>query len=197
LIRPIVLTFLVLLLGGCTGLRPVTEDWDARRNILLQLDGWSLAGRVAVRTVDGEGGQASLNWQQASEHSELQLAGPLGSGRVELSIGPDSVHFRDASGERSLEYQGPDATEQFMTEQLGWYLPVGSARYWVMGVLDPAVPGERYFDQDGRLQSLTQRGWNIGIERFMSYGGQEMPAKLVMQNPRLRLKLAVGEWEFD
>jgi len=84
-----------------------------------------------------------------------------------------------------------------MIEQLGWYLPVDSARYWVLGVLDPAVPGERYFDQHGRLQSLTQRGWNIDIDHFMSYGGQEMPARLVMQNPRLRLKLAVGEWEFD
>jgi outer membrane lipoprotein LolB len=190
--------FLVLLQAGCTGQRAaLTEDWDARRNMLLQLEGWSLEGRVAVRTSDGEGGQASLSWQQAAQVSELQLAGPLGTGRVELTVAPDKVHFRDASGERSIEYQGPDATHQFMAEQLGWFMPVGSARYWVLGLLDPAAAGERHFDQDGRLSSLTQQGWEISIDRFTSYAGQDMPARLVMQNPRLRLKIAIGEWQFD
>ncbi len=195
--RLIVLVFMALLLSACTGLRPVSEDWDARQNMLLQLEGWSLAGKVAVRTTDGEGGQASLNWQQKAQISELQLAGPLGSGRSELTVAPDSVHFRDAGGEQVFEYQGSDATERFMTEQFGWSVPVGSTRYWVMGLLDPAVPGQRHFGEDGSLQSLTQSGWDIDIERFVRYGGQAMPAKVVMQNPRLRLKLVIGEWKFD
>lgn len=184
------------LLGGCTGLQqqaPPVNDWDQRRDGLLTIQDWSLRGRVGIKAAD-TGGQANLDWRQRNEVSRLRFAGPFGTGQVELTVAPERVTLNDKSGERSLTYNGPDAAERFMAEQLGWSLPVRSARYWVLGLLDPAAPGNRTFDDLGELQSIQQHGWTVVYERFTELGGEYLPAKLVIENPRLRLTLLTRSW---
>lgn len=186
---------LVLALSSCTTLRePAAVDWDARRDALLQEQDWRLQGRVAIRSADGEGGQASLQWRQTGEYSELQLSGPFGTGRVDLFVSPQEVRLSDADGEQSIRYTGPDAAERFMSEHLGWSFPVASARYWMRGLLDPAADGKRQFAAGGELRGLRQHGWTVSLDRFEEYGGQLLPVRLVLENPRLRLKAVISEW---
>jgi outer membrane lipoprotein LolB len=155
-----------------------------------------MQGQVAIKANRG-GGQASIRWQQLGGLSRLRLAGPFGAGQVELAIAPNLVTLTDASGERSLAYTGSDAAERFMAEHLGWSFPVHSARYWVLGLLDPASSGERRFDETGTLRSLTQYGWTVVFDRFARFDEQYLPAKLVIESPALRLRLVVRGWTRD
>jgi len=189
---------LATLLSGCTGLqkKPSTVNWEARRNALLAVDAWSMQGQIAIKASSG-GGQGSINWQQSGELSRLRLAGPFGAGQVELVIAPERMTLTDASGERSVAYTGADAAERFMAERLGWSFPVRSARYWVLGLLDPASSGERSFDPTGTLRSLTQHGWTVDFDRFAEFDEQYLPAKLVIESAELRLRLVVRGWMRD
>ncbi len=186
------------LLNGCTGLqkKPLSLDWDARRDALLAVSAWSMQGQVAIKA-DSGGGQASISWQQTDSLSRLRLAGPFGAGQVELTIAPALMTLTDASGEQTVAYTGADAAERFMAERLGWSFPVHSARYWVLGLLDPAVKGERRFDTSGTLRSLTQHGWTVNFDRYAEFDEHYLPAKLVIESADLRLRMVVRGWTRD
>lgn len=197
--RSVVICVLIVavLVGGCTGLQksPPARDWDQRRAALLTLQDWSLRGRVAIKAAAG-GGQASLDWSQRGPRSQLSLAGPFGAGRVQLTVAPERITLSDKSGEQVFAYEGVDAAERFMLEQLGWFFPVQSARYWVLGLLDPDIPGEQYFTA-GELESLQQSGWTVVYDRFDEFNGQYLPAKLMIADPQMQLKMVIRNWSPD
>jgi len=186
----------MLLLGGCSMLQKTAPaiDWEQRRSALLQLDEWAMRGRIAVRDAAGQGGQASLSWQQQAEQSELWLAGPFGAGGVQLTVAPGRVSLRAPDNVPQIDYTGPDAAERLMRDHLGWSFPVLSARYWIRGLLDPAAVGDRQFGEAGELRGLAQHGWTVSFERFAEFDGHWLPVKLVLENTELRLKAVVSDW---
>lgn len=183
------------LAAGCTSLqRGPTLSPDAREAGLLAMQSWSLRARIAVRDAEGEGGQAGIGWQQRGSGSYLDLSGPFGAGRVLLTFEPGRAAATTADGERELEYAGPDAAERFMADQIGWSFPVRSARFWVLGLADPAAEADMQRDLAGLPASLRQHGWNIGFERFGEFDGYTMPVKLRLENERFRLRMVVSDW---
>jgi outer membrane lipoprotein LolB len=185
---------LLAFMSACTSVRPMQPpEWASRNVALLELEDWNLRGRMAFKT-GNEGGQAKLRWQQVGETSLLRLSGPLGAGAYDLVWAPGRVSVADAKGERSTEYQGADAAEQFLQDQLGWSFPAGSTRYWVMGLLDPAAPGQEQFDAQGSLSGITQHGWNISYQRFVDYDGFALPTRVSMENGNASLRIVISKW---
>ena len=183
--------------AACTSVRTVgPPDWDDRRERLAATDSWQLRGRIAFQN-GGDGGQASLSWQQAGEVSRIRLAGPFGAGAYDLLWTPTRVSVADAGGEHALEYTGVGAAERFLQEQLGWSFPAGSVRYWVMGLLDPAAPGDALFSEAGMLTAIRQHGWDIGIDRYVDVDGLQLPARLKMTAGEARLRIAINDWELN
>ena len=168
-------------------------EWESRRAELLQLKDWAFNGRIAFKSGE-EGGQGKLRWRQASDSSFIRIAGPFGAGAYDLVWEPGRVSVADSAGEQSIEYQGADAAEQFLRDQLGWSFPAGSARYWVMGLLDPAAPGQEVFDEQGALQGISQHGWSISYERFNEFDGFALPRSVTMENGSARLRIAISKW---
>jgi outer membrane lipoprotein LolB len=191
-VAPIIV--LLACVSACTSLRPLSPpEWAHRQGALLAVDEWELRGRMAFKS-NAEGGQAKLRWQQAGDSSFIRLAGPFGAGAYDLIWEPGRVSVADSGGEQSLEYLGPDAAEQFLHDQLGWSFPAGSMRYWVMGLLDPAAPGDEQFDEQGALLEITQHGWSINYERFSEYDGFALPTRVSMENGSTRLRIVISKW---
>ena len=192
-------TILVIFLGlaGCTVLRPVdSPDRDQFREALLAASEWEFSGRIAVRSNTGQGdGQASLRWRQLDELSRIRISGPFGAHPYELVWTPERVSVSNADGEQSLEYRGPDAAEAFLQDQLGWSFPAGSARYWMLGLVDPNMPGEEHFDADGGLTGLSQHGWQLGFERYADVNGFLLPTRIKMLSPNASLRIVIGKWK--
>ena len=168
-----------------------TQSWEARRTAIDGLRRWSLYGRVAVQT-DRDGWSASLRWIQLEGHDYLRLIGPLGQGAYELERHPTSMLMRTADNKilRSVD------PETLMRENLGWSIPVAGLHYWVRGIPDPRSPIIALkLDDQGRMTELSQGDWQISVLGYAQQGGLELPAKLFLHTPRLKVRLIVQRWE--
>src|ERR1700691_3800377 len=77
-------------LAGCATTRPATgaaapAPWEQRLANLQQASTWQLQGRAAV-ALGKQGWQASLDWRQHADASEVHLAGPFGAGALVLAL---------------------------------------------------------------------------------------------------------------
>ncbi len=187
-----------LALDACSlrGPAPVAAvDWAAQRGQLLSLERWDLRGRIAVKGVQG-GGQGDIEWQQQGDATHIRVSGPFGAGAYEIRWDSRSLSVNSRNGEFSRNWAGPDAAQQFLAEQLGWAFPAANTRYWLLGVPDPGFPARETFSAEGRLAALDQNGWTVTYERYVEVRSFAMPAKIVLENPRARLRLVIDRWSF-
>src|SRR5206468_3132926 len=122
------------LLAGCAALpeRPPVEDpqaaWQARQVSLARLRAWDLQGRLALRNAD-EGFQASLHWVRAEDSHRIELAGPLGGGRVRLMQDKNGAELRDAKDNIYRD----SSIQQLLARTTGWDVPFEGLNYWALG----------------------------------------------------------------
>lgn len=196
--RALAVLVLVLTLPGCALRPPQPEpvaDQAARRDRLLALESWDLRGRIAVRA-GSDGGQGDLEWRQQGEHTRIRLSGPFGAGAWQLDWDPQSVTVSGRDGTVTRRWTGADATTQFLEEQLGWSFPAVSTRYWLLGLSDPGAAALETRAADGRLAVLEQSGWTVRYERYIEVAGLAMPAKIVLENARARLRVVIDRWRW-
>ena len=185
----------LLLLAGCatrTGLDlPELGDWETRQFVLADLDEWEFSGRVGVVAGD-DGFNASLRWAQDGNDFQATLSGPLGVGTVRLEGDDRRVRLTDNEGNTTLL----EDAETDLLLRYGWTIPVGSLRYWALGIPDPGLPAETAFAGDGQLESIEQGGWTVHISRYGEGGGQAMPTRLSAAGETTRVKLVIHKWSF-
>ena len=187
---------LLLLLSGCALQRPgpaTRVNWEARRAQLLQLARWEARGRIAVKTPSG-GGQGDLQWEQSGSDSRIPVSGPFGAGAYQIHWTPEALTVASRNGEFRHAYDGADAATAFLREQLGWSFPAASARFWMLGLCDPAAPGEERFDAAGELTGLQQGGWSIVYQRFADVEGQRLPTRITLEGADARVRLVIDTW---
>ncbi len=78
----------------------------------------------------------------------------------------------------------------------GWTIPVGSLRYWALGIPDPANPATFQFGDDGQLSQLEQRNWTVTISEYREGGGQLVPRRIVAVNADVKVTLFIRRWTF-
>jgi outer membrane lipoprotein LolB len=189
---------LALLLAGCApGVRlgaPV--DPAARRAILAADSAWEARGRIALKA-PGASGQGSFTWVQDGEASVLRVSGPFGAGGYEVHWTPDRLTVVSARGEVAADYQGPDAARRFLEQQLGWSLPAGNARWWLLGLPGPASPATETAGPDGLPVALVQDGWTVRYDEYRPAGTLALPRKLVLEGDAGRIRLVIDDWRLD
>ena len=146
---------------------------------------WQLDGRAAV-AVGTQGWQATLNWRQRNDASEVHLAGPFGVGALVLKRTPRAVVERRAA-ERCRAGATAGAPGVRTAAGSSALLAARSAR------------SERGFrtckrnDQD-RASQLTQDEWTIDYDRYMPVDGDLLPAHMVLSREGVRVRIAVDHW---
>jgi len=197
LIRPIALFLALAMLSACSSLQQTAtleEVANAERmRQLAELDVWTMQGRIAVKRAAGSG-QGKITWQQSGEDTDISLAGPLGSGAINIHWVPDEVVVSGADLDVQHRYTGSDAAEQFLAEQLGWPFPAASIRYWLLGMPNPDLAYTQDFGADGALLRVQQSGWQVNYERFAVVNGYVLPAKLQVESDAVRLRVIVDKW---
>ena len=174
---------------------PVTaaQPWDATRSQLQARDHFALKGKVAV-AAGKDGFSASLRWTQDGTRSQVSLEGPLGVGAVQITADGNNLSIVNSRG----DHLDSDAARADLVARLGFDPPLGSLRYWILGVPDPAVPSKEALDpQQQRLQSLEQDGWQIDYGGYMpdgASGSGSLPAKMTVQRSGVRVRVIVDGW---
>lgn len=159
--------------------------WALRLPALQQADQWGLEGRAAA-AVGSQGWQASLTWRQDGSTAEVHLAGPLGVGASILRLTPAGLSVDGKP-------PGPEVLTQ-LQGRLGFDLPLGNLRYWLLGVPDPGAAYELTRNDQDRARQMTQAGWTIDFDRYLPVAGDWLPGHLVLQREDVRVRIAVDHW---
>jgi outer membrane lipoprotein LolB len=170
------------LLSACTSLSPPRSPQEPPPL-------WASQGAIGFVSQQ-QGWSASFYWEQWRNHYRLQLYGPLGVGQILLRGSPQRVSLI-TSDQRTFTATKP---EQLLLEQTGWKLPVSNLVYWIRGLPSPRFPFKRFFDSEHRLH-LSQQGWDIRYEEFVSISQQSLPAKITLTYPGLRIRIIIRQWQ--
>lgn len=163
--------------------------WEARRAALQERDRFDLSGRIAVAAAQ-EGFNAKLRWQQQGSRSNLALDGPLGVGGVRITADGSALNVINSRGQ-PLD---SDAARQEIAARLGFEPPLQSLRFWVQGVPDPAHPADEVLDDQQRLATLRQDGWQIDYSKYTAVAGQWLPSLITLKRDDVRVRLLVDGW---
>jgi outer membrane lipoprotein LolB len=182
----------LLLLAGCATMPPQPPaDWNRAKAERQQLERWHMKGRAAVAT-ENDGWTASLAWNQEAARSELQLQGALGVGGVHVKSDGQGVEIETSKGEKINAVDATAALEQ----TIGIALPLGSLRYWLLGVPDPALPAVEELDDRGRLSRMEQDGWQATYDRYAYQNEAWLPGRLRLEKGAVRVRVIVEQWRF-
>jgi outer membrane lipoprotein LolB len=180
------------LLAACAHVAVRQNDglsFAERRARLEAITSWQMRGRLAVST--GERGyQANYRWRQDGDRLDVSVRGFLGAGAVEVRGSPAELTVTARGEQRVL--RDPEAQ---LSELLGWWMPVESLRYWLLGLPDPAFQGELDFGQATTLQTLDQRLWHVAYESYQLSDGMLVPRRIDMRHDALELRLTVDAFE--
>lgn len=193
------LALLLLTLAACTTAPPlpaVDGGERAFRERLAELaayEEWGLSGRVSVR-VDDRGWHAALDWRQRDDGYRLNLFGPFGRGLAQIDADGSGVTM---TTEDERVVTAADADE-LVYRELGWPLPVGGLRDWILG--RPAAGAGREYeitiDSWGRPGWLRQDGWEIEYRRYDGDLCPTMPDRLRLTRDGVTVTIVVDEWRF-
>jgi outer membrane lipoprotein LolB len=185
----------LMLIMGCAALAacattrqappPSATAWDQRVADLQTARAWQLDGRAAV-AVGTQGWQATLDWQQRADSTEVHLAGPFGVGALVLRQSADGLSLNGAPPS--------DAVLAQLQAKLGFELPLDHLRFWLLGVPDPSAAFELMRNAEDRALQLTQSDWRIDYDRYMPVSGDSLPAHLVLQRDSVRVRIVVDHW---
>lgn len=183
---------LCVVLAGCAT-RPLQQrplDAAAQQAVLLQLQGFSLAGRAALPT-----GSASVDWQQQADVSKVKLSGPLGVGSLQLEYSGSQLKLQSSRGLRLMD----DEAEEVLVRELGFVPPFDALRYWIRGLPAPGdAAAKEARDAEGMLLEIEQLGWRVRYDRRVVVntraGALQLPQKFTATRDALQLKLVVDRW---
>lgn len=195
-VLPVLLT--AGLLGGCAareGLSPGTFTPAEQAAVLLASPHWEVRGRMALKT-PGNSGQGSFVWMQDRDQTVLRLAGPFGTGAVELHWGPEGLLVQGSQGEVRVSAGSPGAAEALLEDRLGWSLPLAQTPFWLRGLAGPGSPAEETRTGEGRPARLVQDGWQVRYSGYRADGRLTLPRQLELENGARRIRLVIVDWQF-
>ena len=188
--RRVLLLLCSAMLAACVTTRPAPPptalSWEQRVGGLQKTADWQLDGRAAV-AVGTQGWQATLNWQQHGELSEVHLSGPFGIGALVLKRSPEGLSLNGAPPS--------DAVLAQLQEKLGFELPLEHLRFWLLGVPDPSAAFDLKRNAQDRASQLIQSDWNIEYDRYLPVAGDVLPAHATLSREGVRVRIAVDRWQ--
>ena len=164
-------------------------SWTEQRTTLLAQSQFRFNGRIAVAS-GNEGFSGGIDWQQQADHSTLQLRGPLGAASVQAEFDERDVSLRLNDGGELRGARARDA----LAQALGFDAPLASLAFWLRGCDDPRFAAETSLDEDNRLATLSQQGWQISYENYQRHGALWLPQRLTVRRDAVRIRVLIQAW---
>lgn len=156
---------------------------------LAQIKSFALKGRLGVVT-QKQGFSGGIDWQHAADTDNVDVYSPVGGKVANISKIATGVTLTKQDG-RSLTAQ--DA-ESLTETTLGFKLPLSGLSDWALGKPTTNNINNSTWDENGRLLTLKQDGWDISYENYADNEGIFLPNKIVLKSEKVNLKLLVEKW---
>ena len=190
---------LPLLLAACVpapairlhGDASLMHEQEAREQALRGSEHWTLQGKLGVSN-GKDGGSGTLTWTQNGDRYDFVLRGPITGRSFRLTGGPEGALLEGLDGG---PLRGPDA-EALMQRALGWEVPLGDLRAWVLGLRADSGPAELSFGAN-RLPSLLQQdGWSVDYRQWDPVHQPPLPKIVFAGKGTYKVKLSIESWSF-
>ncbi len=179
---------LIVFTVGCATVpeRQLDDFQLAAMQYLQQQKSWSFEGRLALAH-ESDSVSASILWRHLEHRDDIELVGPLGQGRLLISVEGGRVVVDD--GEVRNEFSG--SPDDVLAKQLNVHMPVNALRFWVLGVNEP---GADFVEQPG---GFFQSGWLVRYREMQRVDSRILPKKITVQKDKTRIKLIVDQWDLS
>jgi outer membrane lipoprotein LolB len=166
----------------------------AREQQLANASHWTLQGRLSISDGSGHGGAGGFTWRQDGDRYTFEIRGPAISGtNFRLTGGPDGALLE---GMREGPLRGPDA-EALMRKAVGWEVPLGDLRAWVLGLRADSGAAELEFGSDHLPALLQQDGWTVDYREWDATHQPPLPKKVFAQKLPYKVRLSIESWQFQ
>ncbi len=200
LIRISLLSTLIALLSSCASAPQIKNAVNAESQAshmrhlqaLSAIQKFTLNGRIGVQT-EGKGFSGSLNWQHDNANDDITLHSPLGGQVAGIKKTSTQVTLEDAKGNVISASNAETLTEN----ALGWKLPLTGLADWSLGRPSSATIQASSWDDQGKLTTLKQDGWDIEYQNYAENNGVFLPSKILLKSEKVNLKLLVEKWDFS
>ena len=146
--------------------------WAAHKQQNHSISTWSLQGKIGVKS-GTKGGSATLRWDYAGETQEIELYGPFGGGRVQITATPEGARLEDTKG-RVITGSTP---QEVLEARLGWHVPFDELVDWSRGLTGDNAT-RITIDPQGRLKSFEQGIWRVEYQEYRTTNNLVLPRKL-------------------
>jgi outer membrane lipoprotein LolB len=201
LMRFFLLLMIVLLANGCSKpmrkpeILSTNQNWSAHLAQIVAIKEWQTKGKLGIK-VPNDGGNASIRWQQQQGEYQIDLAGPLGMGKMMINGYPDRVTL--SKGDRLP--QTAKTAEELLVKNMGWGIPVTQLAYWVRGLPAPKNKATHFkFNAQGLLSELEQEGWKVTYGDYLTVTDAQaqnvnLPGRIQAEYKDIQLTLILREW---
>jgi outer membrane lipoprotein LolB len=186
----------ILLLSGCAVLSPSPSPPPANTSvnqkhlaILANINTFSLKGRLGVVT-QKQGFSGGIDWQHQITKDNIDVFSPVGGKVANIAKSPDGVTLTSQDGHTVKANDAESLTET----TLGWRLPLSGLSDWALGKPTASKIEASSWDEQGRLLTLKQDGWDISYENYIETNGVFLPNKVILKSEKINLKLLVEKW---
>ncbi len=189
ILRLVVVSCAIFMLIACSPDR-VKENDAYRKDFkdikisAYRLKSWAFRGRLALKG-KADSWQANIVWKHSDVEEKIKLSGPLGQGATVIRLVNHEVFIDRGDG----KVISSDSPEEFINQQIGMFVPVESLTYWVLGMPEPSVS---FIDTKN---GFKQSEWLVEYEPFHWVGSYEVPVKITVTNPEIKLKLVIDHWD--
>ncbi len=186
---------LLLVLAGCATITPPsTQPTNASINQkhlanLANIKAFSLKGRLGVIT-NPRGFSGGIEWQHQTSNDNIDIFSPVGGKVANIAKTPSGVTLTSQDGHTIKAGDAESLTET----TLGWRLPLSGLSDWAIGRPTASKIEASSWDEQGRLLTLKQDGWDISYENYLETNGVFLPSKTVLKSDKVNLKLLVENW---
>jgi outer membrane lipoprotein LolB len=186
----------MLIVSGCATVPPPSAQPPTSSNInqehlatLANIKSFSLKGRLGVVT-NPRGFSGGIDWQHETTNDNIDVFSPVGGKVANIVKNPNGVTLTTQDG-RSIKAQN---AESLTETTLGWRLPLSGLSDWALGKPTSSKIDASTWDDQGRLITLKQDGWDIEYQNYAENNGYFLPNKIILKSEKANLKLLVENW---
>jgi len=193
--KNLLLATTILLISGCATIPPPTsQPTNASINqqhlaTLANIKAFSLKGRLGVVT-NPRGFSGGIEWQHQTANDNIDIFSPVGGKVANIAKNAGGVTLTSQDGHTIKANDAESLTEA----TLGWRLPLNGLNDWAIGRPTASKIEASSWDEQGRLLTLKQDGWDISYENYLETNGVFLPSKTVLKSEKVNLKLLIEKW---
>ncbi len=184
----------IFVLAGCAQIpavdAPKNDSWTQHQQQLQNLNNWQLSGKLAFITPE-ERISINLFWKQSEEEFQITLTNFVG-----LTV----LDVKKDQNETKIIFDGKtyygDDTETLIEQLSGFVIPIDVLQQWIKGNPTNAL---YQLNENNQLLSLNGQDknntrWSIDYADYKTTEHINLPHKLQLKRPNLRLKFAISKW---